>query len=68
MNVNCLADGIQVQIKIEDQGFNGVVYVKGHSKDEQCHRVVNTPTDVLPKSEIFKVTFGSCGLVHVNVS
>lgn len=70
MEVSCLSDGVQVKIDITDtSGFNGVLYVKGHSKDEQCRRVINLPNDApLPKTEFFKVHFGSCGLIHVNVS
>lgn len=68
MEVSCLSDGVQVQIDIVDQGFNGVLYVKGHSKDEQCRRVISIPSDTRLRTEIFKVHFGNCGLIHVNVS
>lgn len=67
MVVSCLSDGVQVEIHITEQGFNGVLYVKGHSKNEQCRRVVTLPPDSVPKTELFKVTFGNCGLIHVNV-
>lgn len=67
MVVSCLSDGVQVEIHITEQGFNGVLYVKGHSKDEQCRRVVSLPSDSLPRTELFKVHFGNCGLIHVNV-
>lgn len=66
MGVSCLADGVQVEIRIEETGFNGVIYVKGHSKDEECHRVVNLSHDNVPRMELFKVHFGSCGLIHIN--
>lgn len=66
--VTCLSDGVQVQINIIEKGFNGVLYVKGHSKDEQCRRVVTLPQDSSTWTETFKVHFGSCGLIHVNVS
>ncbi|BES97160.1 PTI [Nesidiocoris tenuis] len=66
MVVSCLSDGVQVEIHIEEKGFNGVLYVKGHSKDERCRRVVSLPTDSQPRTEIFKVNFGTCGLIHVN--
>lgn len=59
---------MQVQIHISDKGFNGVLYVKGHSKDAQCRRVVTLPADATERMEIFKVQFGNCGLIHVNVS
>lgn len=66
MIVSCLADGVQVEIHIAEQGFNGVLYVKGHSKEEECRRVVNLTPDAVPRTEIFKVQFGNCGLIHVN--
>lgn len=66
MAVSCLADGVQVEIHLTETGFNGVLYVKGHSKDEECRRVINLSGDKSPKTEIFKVHFGSCGLFHVN--
>lgn len=66
MIVSCLADGVQVEIHIAEQGFNGVLYVKGHSKNEECRRVVNLPPNSAARTEIFKVHFGNCGLIHVN--
>jgi Zona pellucida-like domain len=63
MVVSCLADGVQVKIGLSEADFNGVLYVKGHSKDEECRRVIDTSS---PKQETFKVNFGSCGLFHVN--
>lgn len=68
MIVSCLSDGVQVEIHIEEKGFNGVLYVKGHSKDEKCRRVLSVPNDSPVRTEIFKVNFGTCGLIHVNVS
>lgn len=68
MVVSCMSDGVQVKIHIEEKGFNGVLYVKGHSKDERCRRVVSLPNDSEPRTEIFKVNFNTCGLIHVNVS
>lgn len=68
MVVTCLSDGVQVEIYITDNGFNGVLYVKGHSKNEECRRVVSMTQDSPSKTEIFKVSFGNCGLIHVNVS
>lgn len=64
MVVSCLSDGVQVEIHIAEHGFNGVLYVKGHSKDEKCRRVVTMPSE--SRTEIFKVEFGNCGLIHVN--
>lgn len=66
MIVSCLADGVQVEIHLTDTGFNGVLYVKGHSKDEECRRVIDLSRETAPRTEIFKVHFGSCGLHHVN--
>lgn len=63
--VSCLADGVQVQIRIDEAAFNGVLYVKGHSKNEECRRIVNSG-DSKARTEIFKVNFGSCGLIHIN--
>lgn len=68
MVVTCLSDGVQVEIHITEKGFNGVLYVKGHSKNEQCRRVVSMAQDSSPRTEIFKVNFGNCGLIHINVS
>lgn len=67
MSVGCLADGVNVEIHIIESGFNGVLYVKGHSKDGRCRRVVTLLPDSPPRTESFKVHFGDCGLVHVNV-
>jgi hypothetical protein len=68
MVVSCLSDGVQVEIHITERGFNGMLYVKGHSKDENCRRFVTLDQDTSSKLEIFKVTFGNCGLIHNNVS
>lgn len=64
--VSCLADGVQVKIHIAEDAFNGVLYVKGHSKNEDCRRIVNLTPDTAPYTDIFKVQFGNCGLIHVN--
>uniref|UniRef100_A0A6E8W1C0 Dumpy n=1 Tax=Anopheles coluzzii TaxID=1518534 RepID=A0A6E8W1C0_ANOCL len=67
MVVTCQADGVQVVIDLAESNFNGVLYVKGHSKDEECRRVVNLAGDTSSaRTQIFKVHFGSCGLIHVN--
>lgn len=65
--VSCLSDGVQAEIHIADPGFNGVLYVKGHSKDERCRKVVTLPSYSSFYTELFKVQFGNCGLIHVNV-
>ncbi|EFX65777.1 hypothetical protein DAPPUDRAFT_229540, partial [Daphnia pulex] len=62
--VNCLADGVQVDIHIGTAGFDGVLYVKGHSKDENCRRVLDAKRDV--GSIDYKVRFDTCGLVLEN--
>lgn len=68
MVVSCLSDGVQVRMVLADAGFNGVLYVKGHSKEEECRRLISVPQNTQTRIEIFKVLFGSCGLIHVNVS
>lgn len=64
LQVHCLADGVRVSLKIKD--FNGVLYVKGYSKDERCRLVVHTLENQESPVD-FTVHFGDCGLVHVNV-
>lgn len=65
--VSCLADGVSVEIHITESGFNGLLYVKGHSKDENCRRSVNVPQEyATTRTELFKVQFGTCGLIHIN--
>lgn len=71
MVVSCLADGVLVKIHITESRFNGVLYVKGHSKEEECRKVVNlngdeTLDDTDKRTELFKVQFGNCGLIHDN--
>jgi hypothetical protein len=66
MVVQCLADGVQVKIHLHEANFNGVIYVKGHSKDEECRRVIDISDNLSDRTENFKVHFGSCGLYHVN--
>uniref|UniRef100_T1GGH8 ZP domain-containing protein n=1 Tax=Megaselia scalaris TaxID=36166 RepID=T1GGH8_MEGSC len=66
MVVSCLADGVSVQIHITEPRFNGVLYVKGHSKEEECRKVVNLSGDTTSRTELFKVQFGDCGLIHDN--
>jgi len=71
ITVNCLADGVLVEIlmgsggfSINNTDFNGLLYVKGHSKDANCRKSIQSdygPVD-------FKVKFGTCGLIHVDVS
>lgn len=60
--VMCLADGVQVGVRLG--GYDGIIYVKGHSQDQNCRRLVTS-------NEIdnidFKVLFGNCGLIHVDV-
>lgn len=68
MIVSCLSDGVQVRMVMTDAGFNGVLYVKGHSKEEECRRLISVPVNAPSRVEIFKVMFNTCGLVHINVS
>ena len=37
LQINCLADGVLIQITLKDDNFKVVMYVKGHSIDERCH-------------------------------
>lgn len=60
-----MANGVGVSLKIKD--FNGVLYVKGYSKDERCRLVVQS-TENQERPVDFTVYFGDCGLVHVDVS
>lgn len=66
MEVSCLADGVRTKITLPREDFNGVIYVKGHSKDEECRRLINLPPAATTRDEVFKVHFGTCGLIHVN--
>ena len=61
--VTCLAEGIQVGIRLG--GFNGIIYVKGHSQDSNCRRLVTSSENEYTE---FQVLFGHCGLFHLNVS
>jgi hypothetical protein len=67
LQVNCLADGVLVEINLRDANFNGVMYVKGHSNDERCRQSVAVPETGIQVVD-FKVQFGSCGLFHNDVS
>ncbi|XP_035708187.1 uncharacterized protein LOC110850149 isoform X2 [Folsomia candida] len=65
MRVNCLADGVQVDIDIHKTEpyatfgeFNGFLYVEGFSEDPNC-RKSDPPLDDRPVD--FKVKFGTCG-------
>ncbi|XP_022668562.1 uncharacterized protein LOC111253451 isoform X4 [Varroa destructor] len=62
LDVMCLADGVQVLISLDN--FNGVVYVKGHSQDENCRRIIANSNS--RETIDFKVLFNTCGLVHIN--
>lgn len=58
--VMCLADGIQVELQLG--GFDGIIYVKGHSQDPKCRKIVSSsnPNEFVD----FKVQFGHCDLIH----
>ena len=61
LQVMCLADGVQVSIQLG--GYDGIIYVKGHSNDANCRRLVtSSDADTID----FKVLFGQCGLIHVD--
>lgn len=57
----CLADGVQVSVQLDR--FDGLIYVKGHSQDPQCRRLVTSGEG---DSIDFKVLFGHCGLIHID--
>ena len=65
MIVNCLADGVQVDMNIGNPGFNGLMYVKGYSKNEECRKSLARNEDV--GTVDFKIRFNTCGLIHENV-
>lgn len=61
LQVMCLADGVQVSIALG--GYDGIVYVKGHSNVPNCRRIV---TSADAETVDFKVLFGQCGLIHTD--
>ncbi|XP_023246923.1 uncharacterized protein LOC111643392 [Copidosoma floridanum] len=65
MSVKCLSDGVLVTLVGQGEAFNGIIYVKYYSSDEQCRRDLIFPKEKIVIEE-FKVTFGTCGLTHVN--
>lgn len=67
MNVKCLADGVLVTLNGQGEAFDGIIYVKHYSADEQCRRDLTLLKNQMTVEE-FKVSFGTCGLTHVNVS
>lgn len=62
LTVMCLAEGVQVGVRLNG-GYDGIIYVKGHSQDPNCRRLVTTQEK---ESLDFKVLFGQCGLIHIN--
>lgn len=62
MLVNCLHDGVRVDVNIADPLFNGLMYVKGHSQQPECRRTLGAERT---QSVSFKVLFNTCGLIHV---
>lgn len=58
--VMCLADGIQVEVQLG--GFDGIIYVKGHSQDPKCRKLVMSSN--ANEFVDFKVQFGHCDLIH----
>lgn len=67
MTVKCLADGVLVTLNGQGEAFDGIIYVKHYSSDEQCRRDLTFLKNQMTTEE-FKVSFGTCGLTHVNVS
>ena len=66
MSVKCLSDGVSVTLVGQGEPFNGIIYVKHYSSDEECRRDLIFSKDG-HEIEEFKVKFGTCGLTHVNV-
>lgn len=62
LTVMCLAEGIQVNVRLG--GYDGIIYVKSHSQDPNCRRLVSSSEN---ENIDFHVAFGQCGLVHINV-
>ncbi|XP_065203536.1 neurogenic locus notch homolog protein 1-like [Planococcus citri] len=62
----CLSDGIQIEMEVTEPYFNGIMYVKGHSNEEECSRLISVHQNASSHTEVFKVPFGSCGLIHTN--
>jgi len=63
MVVNCLHDGVQVDIDIDDSEFSGLMYVKGYSQNPECRKTIGEDTG---RNVDFKVLFSTCGLIHVD--
>lgn len=63
--VNCLADGVSVTVALRDPNFHGIMYVKGHSQDQNCRRSVEPGEASEPVD--FSVKFDTCGLFHFQV-
>ena len=66
IEVNCLATGVAVKVRMTDTNFHGVMYVKGHSHDPRCRKAVEPGQGVRPID--FEVDFDTCGLFHYQVS
>ena len=65
IEVNCLATGVAVKVRMTDTNFHGVMYVKGHSHDPRCRKAVEPGQGVRPID--FEVDFDTCGLFHYQV-
>ncbi len=63
--MNCLAQGVSVNVQMIDQDFHGVMYVKDHSHDPNCRRAVEPGEAYGPIR--FDVDFDTCGLFHYQV-
>lgn len=60
--VNCLANGVGVNLFISDPRYHGLVYVKGHSTDPNCRLQVDEGQT--KKTIDFVVKFGTCDLAY----
>lgn len=64
-SVRCLADGIEVIVALNSQ-FQGVIYVKNYSRDENCRRLITG--NEYRDNVIFDIKYGNCGVFPDGVS
>lgn len=65
VSINCLGDGIAVQVSLSSK-FQGVLYVKGFSRDEACRKVITGTEDQFVVR--MTILYGSCGVMPDGVS
>ena len=64
-SVHCLADGIEVVVSLNSQ-FQGVIYVKNYSRDENCRRLLTG--NEYRDNVVFDIKYGTCGVLPDGVS